>query len=809
MRTQLYNDNWVVTKRSGQFGAQAPVTVTLPYDAMLFTERRADAPFASGNYALGKWEYKKSFTLPAEDAGKKVFFQFDGVYQNALVYINGAFAGQRSNGYVQFFVDATPFVRWGEENELKVLVHLADGARWYSGAGIYRDVYLLTAQPIYIVPKGVKLTTPQVDEALADVQIRTTLCNQSGRAAATVRVETVLYDPDGKVAASRSAPVTLLEGHTETLQQKLWVEAPQLWSLERPALYTCCTRLLDADGTLLDESCEPFGIRTFRLSPKTGLCLNGKPIKLQGCGIHHENGPIGAVSTDAVEERKIARLKAAGFNAVRTAHNPASEALLRACDKLGMLVMHEAFDTWTVSKVDFDNTLYFQQNWKDDLRALVDVSFNHPSVLMYSIGNEIADTGTPTGGARGREITQYLRSLDSSRYVINSINGMVSAMDLMMKLASDSQNRAQQDGQDAINGMMSNLADQMRQITSLELIGDVIEESCTYLDIVGYNYMDARYEKDTAAHPNRILCGTETFIPTISGNWTLVKKMPNVIGDFCWTGWDYCGEPGTGLVKHVQPPFGFDMGLPFPCLLSHVGEFTISGFRRPCSYYHEIVLGLRKQPYIAVQRPEHHDGLNILTPWSWTDCVGGWSWDGYEGKSVTVEVYSDADEVELLCNGISLGRKPTGEANDFRAYFETVYTPGELTAVAYTDGKQTGSFSLRSAAGKCALQVEPEQTHYSLKNRDMIYLPIRMSAENGETVVQSTARVHVELDGAAEFMGFGTDEPLPTENFMDRTRTLYDGRALLVLRPTAAGTVHVWLGTEGCEAVTIDLDITE
>lgn len=809
MKKQLFNDNWTVTKRSGVFEAQQSKTVTLPYDAMLFSKRQKDAPFASGSYPLGKWEYKKNFRLAAEDAGKKLIFQFDGAYQNAMVYINGAFAGIRNNGYVQFFIDATPFVKWGEENEIRVLVHLADGARWYSGAGLYRDVYMLTAPALYLVPHGVQITTPQVDADMADVLICTTLCNQSGRASVTVRVETELFAPDGTLAAKRTAPFTLTEGSRGTLRQKLWIPKPVLWELDAPALYTCRTKITELDGTVLDENEEHFGIRFFRLNPHDGLSMNGHAIKLRGCGLHHENGPIGAVSTDAVELRKIRKLKAAGFNAIRTAHNPASEALLRACDACGMLVMHEAFDTWTVSKVDFDNTLVFQSNWKEDLKSLVDVSFNHPSVLMYSIGNEIADTGTASGGARGREITEYLRSLDSSRYVINSINGLVSAMDMMLKMAAESQAAAQQDGQDAINGMMNGMGDQMRAITSMDFIGDMIEESCTYLDIVGYNYMDARYEKDTAAHPNRILCGTETFIPSIDQNWALVRRMPNVIGDFCWTGWDYCGEPGTGLVKHVVPPFGFDMGLPFPCLLSHVGELTISGFRRPCSYYHEIVLGLRKTPYLAVRRPEYHDGINITTPWSWTDCVSSWSWNGFEGKPVTVEVYADAEEVELRCNGVSLGRKPAGEANRYRALFETVYTPGTLTAVAYTNGKEQGTFTLRTAQGAPRLLAEPEQAAYSLKNRDMIYIPITMTGENGETLVLNTSRIHAELDGPAERMGFGTDEPLPEENFMDQDRTLYDGRALLVLRPTAAGTIHICLSADTGEETQLYISVTD
>lgn len=809
MIKKLFNDNWVVTERKGKFVALQPKNVTLPYDAMLFTRRQEDAPYASGNYPLGKWEYKKRFYLSQEDCGKKVIFQFDGVYQKSLIYINGTFAAYRSSGYSQFFVDATPHVHWGQENEITVLVHLADGARWYSGAGIYRDVYMLMAQPIYMIPHGLKITTPQVDAQMADVEICTSVCNQSGQASATVRIETTLLDPQGQIVATRSAPFTIREGETSALRQKLWVANPQLWDLDAPALYTCRSKVLDMDGCVLDESVETFGIRTFRLNPRDGLSINGRAIKLQGCGLHHENGPIGAVSTDAVEERKIAMLKAAGFNAVRTAHNPASEALLRACDKYGMLVMHEAFDTWTVSKVDFDNTLDFQANWKEDLQSLVDASYNHPSVLMYSIGNEIADTGSASGGARGREIVNYLRSLDNSRYVINCINGLVSVMGLLMGMAAASHEQAEKDGQDAINGMMSDLGDQMKQIVTLDVVGYAIEEACTYLDVVGYNYMDSRYEMDTVAYPNRIFCGTETFIPTIDKNWKLVKDMPNVIGDFCWTGWDYCGEPGTGLVKHVVTPVGFDMGLPFPCFLSNVGEFAISGFRRPCSYYHEIVLGLRKEPYIAVQRPEYHDGLNIYTPWSWSDSVGSWSWSGWENKPVTVEVYSDAEEVELLCNGTSLGRQSVGEENRFKATFETVYIPGELTAVAYMNGVEQSRFSLNSAEGAQFLGAVPEKEKYSISARDMIYIPICAKAENGEVLVTNKALVQASWEGPVEFMGFGTDEPCPTENFMEHARTLYDGRAILVLRPTASGIARVRLRTDGMADTEVTIEIAE
>lgn len=812
MKRQLFNDQWQLTAPKGSFGLeQAGIvkTITLPYDAQLFTKRYEQAPYASGCYSLGKWEFKKIFSLPAGQADQTVILQFDGVYQNAMVYVNGEFAHYCSNGYTQFFVDISPFVRWGAENTIKVVINLQDGARWYSGAGIYRDVHLLTAGKVYIPPHGVRISTDVADSEQAGLVIYTTLCNRDSLPRQTLRIQTDILDPQGNVVASRSAPITVKSGQSDMLRQKLWVKNPALWDLDSPTLYSCRTLIQDQVGNILDQQEEPFGIRTFALSPEKGLSINGRQIKLQGCCIHHENGPVGAVSIDSVEDRKITKLKEAGFNAIRTAHNPFSEALLRACDRHGMLVMHEAFDTWGLNKVDFDNTFAFQKNWKDDLKAMVDSSYNHPCVMMYSIGNEIADVGNASGAARGREIAEYLRSLDNTRYVINCINGMVAVMDLLMGMAAAAQEQNAREGQDAINDMMNGLGDQMKAIVTLEIVDYAIEEACTYLDVAGYNYMDSRYQMDSAKYSSRILCGTETFVPTIDQNWKLVKAMPNVIGDFCWTGWDYCGEPGIGLVKHEIPPMELGMGLPFPCLLANTGEFTISGFRRPSSYYHEIVLGQRNTPYIAVQRPENHNGINILTPWSWSDSVSSWSWNGWEGKPVTVEVYSDAEEVELLHNGMSLGRQPTGEDNRFKAIFETVYEPGELTAIAYSAGVEQARYTLTSAKGKAALHAMCEQETYSLSARDMIYIPISAQADNGEVLVGNKSLVQASWEGPVEFMGFGNDEPCPTENFMDHARTLYDGRALLALRPTAAGVAKVHLHTDSLGDTEITIHIGE
>lgn len=538
--------------------------------------------------------------------------------------------------------------------------------------------------------------------------------------------------------------------------------------------------------------------------------MNGRPIKLAGAGLHHENGPAGAISLDCIEERKIARLKESGFNAIRTAHNPPSPALLRACDKLGMLVMEELFDTWTHGKVDFDNTLTFQTTWEKDVEAVVEEAYNHPSVLMYSIGNEIADTGSANGAVLGRKIVEKLRGLDGTRYIINCVNGMVSVMGIMEKMWKNSQeavNAPSQDGQNAINGMMGGLGDTMRQVMLLDEVTNFTEESFSAVDIAGYNYMDSRYGLDQERFPNRVICGTETFIPDIDTNWEKVMKYPHVIGDFCWTGWDYVGEPSTGLVKYEAPPLEYGMGCPYPASLSQVGEFTISGNKRTCSYYHEIILGRRKGPFLAMYRPERYASEPIYTPWSWSDTVRGYSFEGYEGKPALVEVYADADEVELLVNGKSLGRKPIGRENRHKVVFDFTYEPGELRAVAYADGNKIGEDVLRSAVGTSRIHAVPEKREVSLDERELIYLSIAVTGENGEVYIQNRTKIMVEPDGGVEWLGYGTDDPLPEENFVDHERTLYDGRAIAVFRPTKAGTVRFTLSGEGLEAQVVEVQV--
>lgn len=806
MKQELFNESWQVSKKQGSFGLQvnvAPKMITLPYDPVIFTAPTADAigDFKVGYFNCGSYEYIKKFDVPAEWSTKKVILQFDGVYRRSQVYVNSEYAGGWSNGYTQFFLELNKFLCYGEQNTIKVIVHTTDDERWYCGAGIYRDVNLLTSELIHITPNGVKIKTENCDKNEAIISVSTIIKNESAEAKKSVKVKSQILDADKNVVAEVTATVTTYSGESEVLHQRLYIASPKLWNVEAPNLYTYHTEVRNFEDTILDEADGTFGIRSLKLDVNNGLRINDESVLLRGACIHHDNGPAGAISTDALEERRVRLLKEGGFNAIRTAHNPASPALLRACDSLGLLVMEEAFDTWTLNKSDFDYASDFPMWWEKDLEAMINKSYNNPSVILYSIGNEIADTGNASGSAFGRKIANRVRELDSTRFITNGINGMVSCMELMMGMAAQAQ-QATPEGADAagagqsgeVNSMMNGFGDMMKQIVMIPLVGDATAESYSCLDLAGYNYADTRYEMDRMIYPNRVIVGTETFPADIDTNWKKVKELSHVVGDFSWTGWDYIGEAGIGHVRYKTDEVKDGIYGVYPSLTAMCGDISISGYRRPVSYYREIVFGLRKEPYIAVQRPEHYGETPIATPWCWSDSVSGWTWNGFEGKPIKIEVYSDADEVELLCNNISIGRAPVGESNRFKAIFDTVYTVGTLTAQAYRDGKAAESYSLFTAVGDVKVFAKPDKTDVNID--DIALVSITFCDEKGETFHNVTQKVSVTVTGEGELYALGTDDPKAFELFSDTTRTTFDGRALAVIRATAKGDIKVEVKSE-------------
>lgn len=810
-----FNDGWQYRAKVNPFaelmGASAPFRpAALPHDAMIEQERTvpdgedAMEAGARAHFPGGVFEYRKVFSVPEEHRGKRVFVEFEGVYRGATVYVNGNYAGQRPYGYSRFRVDADRFLRFGQDNEIRVEARAHEDSRWYTGAGIYRDTWMLVGEVVRISPDGLRVATPDIDRDRAVVEVTATIDNDS-IAIRTLVLVAEIRDAAGTVVATDTAKVTVLPGRPATARQRLYVDDPSLWSVESPSLYTCEVTLQE-DGGAVDVATTAFGIRSLQLDPRFGLRVNGETVKLRGACVHHDNGPLGAATYARAEERRVEILKDAGFNALRMAHHPMSRAMLDACDRLGMLVMDEAFDMWTSAKSGFDYSLDFPEWWERDLEAMVAKDRNHPSVVLYSIGNEIPETGSPSGAALGRQLAEKIRSLDGTRYVTNAINNLLAVLPDLAQAGSQAPDT--EDEGTGINTLMADAGDMMNLIGASELVTERTAESYGVLDVAGMNYSDSRYTLDPELFPNRIIVGTETFPTRIDANWKLVRQHGHVIGDFTWTGWDYLGEAGIGRPRYLDSDAPPGILAPYPHLLAGCGDIDITGHRRPASYYRQIVFGLRAEPYIAVQRPEHHGRTWAGTPWAWSDAISGWTWPGFENKPVRVEVYSAADEVELVLNGRSLGRGPSGEHHRFRAEFDTLYEPGELLAIAYQDGVPTGRHLLRTAAGALRLRAEADRPAITAAEGDLAYVTLTLTDADGTVHTAADRLVNVEVSGDGALAGFGSAAPRTEERFDGTGHHTYEGRALAVLRPTGAGAIHLRASAPGCEPAETTITVT-
>jgi beta-galactosidase len=797
-----FNAGWEFRPKAGRFleaARRAPAfrSVTLPHDAMAAGERDPEADGSNGFFPGGVYEYRKTFAVPEEYRDKRVLLLFEGVYCDAMVYLNGAYAGQNLNGYSEFTIDTDPFLRHGTDNEIRVECRAHRDSRWYSGAGIHRDVCLVVGGLVCIALDGVRVTTPDVDPERAVVEVATVVENH-GRATATVNVVTEIRNSDGTPVAHDAARVTVLPGEPATVRQRLYVREPARWSVDSPNLHTATVTLPG-----LDEERVTFGIRTLQLDPDRGLRINGEPVELRGACVHHDNGVIGAATIARAEERRVELLKEAGFNALRSAHNPMSRAMLDACDRLGMLVVDETFDMWTVPKSDFDYALAFPQWWERDVEALVAKDFNHPSVILYSIGNEIPETTTGHGCAWGRRLAEKVRSLDGTRFVTNATNGVLGVLDEARALTREKLGEAAETA--GVNTVMAAMGEVLHELGSSETVTRGTAEILAVLDVAGLNYLDARYESDRELFPNRIIVGAETHPTRIDRIWQQVRDNPHVIGDFTWTGWDYLGEAGIGRTGYADEDTAPAAGITgaYPWLTARAGDIDITGHRRAPSYYRQIVFGLRERPYIAVHRPENHGRTFVAGPWSWPDVVSSWSWEGDEGSPVLIEVYSAADEVELLLDGVSLGRAPAGSRHRYRAAFDTVYRPGELVAVARADGRETGRSRLVSAKGPVHLSVTADRGLIRADDTDLAFVDIALTDHEDNLCPRADRPVTVTVSGPGVLQGLGSARPVTEESFTGTTHTTYDGRALAVVRPTGPGEIKVEVTAADCEAATV------
>jgi len=815
-RTQL-NDNWSVRPQVSRFAEMFGASrewegVTLPHDAMISGERSPAAGAATGYFVGGNWEYRRALEVADDDV--VVTLEFEGVYRDAAVSVNGTVAARRPYGYSNFFVAVDHLLHRGGDNELTVEARAGNDSRWYSGAGIYRNVWLLTAGPVHLVPDGLQVRTPEIDTDGAVIVVGAAVCNRSvATSQATLRVEVV--DAGGVVVAGTETPVTTFPGDTIIARTRMHVAGARRWNPRDPYLYTCRVALVDGED-VIDEESTPFGVRTLAVDAERGLRINGEPVLLRGACVHHDNGVIGAATIARADERRVELLHAAGFNAIRSAHHPMSKPMLQACDRLGMLVMDETFDMWLQTKTEDDYALRFADWWEADVEAMVRKDMNHPSVVFYSIGNEVPDGSTPVGLQVGRALAQKVRDLDDTRFVTQAVTGiLVGGAELFDEIrdsaaASAAATATGTDEETGVNTAAMNLGDIMATAMSSSVITAKIQEAFSHLDVAGYNYMAGRFEMDRELFPQRVIVATESHPPSLDTDWAAVLRNPNVIGDFTWTGWDYLGEAGIGRVEHGEPAGARGMAAfhgDYPSLTAGCADIDITGHRLPQSYYREIVWGRRTEPYLAVHRPEHHgQALAHSSPWSWEDVVSSWTWTGHAGAPITVAVYADADEVELFLDGRSLGAQPAGAEQRFRAEFETMYEPGVLEAVARRGGTEVGRTQLRSASGPVVLDANADRTEVAAGDDDLVFIELTLVDDAGSLYNTADRRVTVELDGPAVVQGFGSANPCTEERFVDSHCTTFDGRALAVVRPTGVGTITVTLTAEGCDPVRVRVD---
>ncbi|MBE5889699.1 MAG: glycoside hydrolase family 2 protein [Lachnospiraceae bacterium] len=788
MKKELFNQDWKYWKEKDAFALMWNVDpkaepVTLPHDAMIYEKPYAESKNAgnSGFRDSGVYHYSKEFTPSEGMKNQTLILHFDGVYMNAQIYINGAPVASHVYGYTPFDVPLNDHLKFGEKNEIRVIVRAAaiPNSRWYSGAGIYRDVTLLTGGETYLTPDGTKITTESVDDQIAVVKVVSTVKQRAvGRRA--VSVKHTIKEKGGIIVAEEIVPLTIFEGEERETFSRFAIKNAQLWSAEHPYRYELETVLYDGPdgaGAVLDTECILFGMRKLSLDGARGLRVNGEQVKLSGACIHHDNGIIGASTHYDFHYRQIKRLKELGFNAIRMAHHPAANVLLNVCDELGMYVMDEGFDMWTRSKTDSDYGIVFRECWKQDVLDMVKHDYNHPSVIMYSLGNEIPELGTAEGANWVRMLADQVRKYDTTRYTLCSINGLFAIGTVFGKVAADIMERHKDEqpaaaGDDAnVNEMMATFA-HMDEVVNHSEVSKCLASAEASLDLLGYNYMTPRYEVE-AKNPNRIVVGSETYPSAISENWKWVKNTNNIIGDFVWTGWDYIGESGIGVPGYNTHGDGF--GTPYPCIMSYTGDIDITGFCKPAGRLAQIVFGARKNPFICTQDPAHYEDRVNLTPWALTDKIETWTYPGQEGKPVHVEVYSAGDEVELFVNQKSMGKQPAGEKAGHIAKFDITYEPGTIEAVTYEAGVEIGRSSIRTAK-EASLKADVE---FGRSGR-LVFIDLELRDEDG--VLNSAAEEEVTVTGgenARVFIGSGNHSPLLS--YTDGKTMTYNGRAQIVV----------------------------
>lgn len=789
MQSILFHDHWYV-RHTDENGPGKPVP--LPHDAMLSEPRTADAGGGLNiSWFMGRdYVYTRHFSVSKKDLMMHNVLEFEGVYRKAEVWINGKKTAFRPYGYTNFYVELDDCLREGD-NTVEVIARNGDqpNSRWYSGSGIYRPVKWWRSPKKHIELNGVRIRTLRVNPAVIEISVRT-----SEPGPVTVQIL------DGETVTTEAS----FEGSTQ-----ITISDAKLWSVDTPSLYTAKVRFGE------DTAVETFGIRTLQWG-KDGFLVNGERVILRGACVHHDNGLLGAVCHPDAVERKLRILKENGYNAIRSAHNPCSKAALDVCDRIGLMVMDEYIDQWYIHKTQHDYVEYFDQFRHQDLADMVDKDYNHPCVIMYSTGNEVAETAQPKGIALTEEMTEELHRLDATRPVTCGINIFFNFLN-SIGMGQYSDEKAAKEAQRAANAKASGKkkkesatgskffndmagllgADFMKLGATLHGSDVTTRQAYARMDIAGYNYGEKRYRRDLKKYPDRLILGSETFCSDAYRFWELAKENPRLLGDFVWSGIDYLGEDGIGAweYKEYAPEFEHNVGW----ISAGAGRIDLTGKPLGEALYTRVAFEQDSGPFLAVRPICHAGRSHSPSAWKMTNAMPTWSFRGWEGKPAHVEVYARADSVELLLNGASLGRKQV--KNNCVFTFQVPYANGKLEAVAYdAPGHEIGRSTLETAGEETILRAVPEET--MVRAGHLSFIRLQYTDSNGIVKPCERGVLDVKVEGG-RLVGLGSACPYYERSYLDSTSDTYYGEALAIVEAGSGDQVTLTAGDGKHEAVTV------
>ena len=720
---QLFDFGWQFTHNG------KTINVDLPHDWDIFegpNSGKGATGTGGGWFEAGKGEYLKTFATPNAELVK---LHFEGVYQKTEVYVNGQKAGQHHYGYTPFTVDVTPYLNRNKKQTNEVVVKVDNSeqpnCRWYSGSGIYRHVWLETMPALHIAENGVFVTTPEVSADKAKVQVEVTVQNESNNnQQGIVEVE------------GQQQEILLKAGESKAVTFTYTINNPKLWSPESPNLYT-------ANVALKNISCNSsskikFGVRSFSFDAENGFVLNGKKVLINGACVHHDDGVLGAMAFDDAEIRKVRQMKEAGFNLIRTSHNPTTRAFLDACDSLGMLVIDEAFDGWRTQKNPYDYSTVIDSCFRQDIHAMVLRDRNHPSVISWSIGNEVIERKDIRVVYTARQMKKAIHELDTTRPVTEAL-------------------------------------------CAWDRDWEIYDPHAEVLDVAGYNYMIFKHVSDHERDPKRIIWQTESYPRDAFRNWAVAYDFPYVVGDIVWTGLDYLGESGIGRNYYKGEREGeswIEGGQPewhgAPC-----GDVDITGWRKPISHYRETLWNKNTPLYMAIKEPNGYHGEIHTTMWSVWPTWESWTWPGWEGKPVEVEVYSHQPEVKLYLDNQLIGTKQVSRETEFKAVFSVPYKVGTLRAEAGGE-----SVTLKTAGEPARLRLTPDRTMMTADGQSLTFVTVEVLDKQGILVPEAAIDCEAVVKGQGQLLAFASADLKDTEPYTSPRVKTWKGRALLVIRST-------------------------